>query len=110
MLSGARPKNACRAAQILRMAAYTLVNSKSALGGYLRRLRARMGAKKAITATAHKLARIVYRMLKYGKSYTDVGMEYYERKYRERVLKNLTNRAAEMGFTLVPKRAEPPPA
>lgn len=110
LLSGRRPKNACRAAQILRMAAYTLMNSKSALGAFLRRLRARMGAKKAITATAHKLARIVYRMLKYGKSYTDVGMEYYERKYRERVLRNLTNRAEELGFTLVPKTAEPPPA
>jgi hypothetical protein len=69
-----------------------------------------MGAKKAITATAHKLARIVYRMLKYGKAYTDVGMEYYERKYRERVLTNLANRAAELGFALVPKTAEQPPA
>jgi transposase len=107
-LSGARPKNACRAARILRMAAYSLMNSKSALGAYLRRLKARIGSPKAITATAHKLACIVYRMLKYGKSYTDVGMEYYERKYRERVLKNLAHRAAEMGYMLVPQPAPSP--
>lgn len=102
-LSGARPKNASRAARILRMAAYTLMRSKSALGAYLRRMKARKGAPKAITATAHKLARIVYRMLKYGKSYTDIGMERYEQKYRDRVLKNLANRAAEMGYVLVPQ-------
>lgn len=102
-LSGARPKNACRAAQILRMAAYTLLKSKSALGAYLRRLKARMGTPKAVTATAHKLARIVYRMLKYGKAYTDAGLEYYEQKYRERVLNNLCRRAADFGYALVPQ-------
>ncbi len=100
-LSGARPKNACRAAQILRMAAYPLMRSKSALGAFLRRLKGRIGAPKAITATAHKLARIVYRMLKYGKAYTDVGVEYYERKYRDRVLNNLRRRAGELGFELL---------
>jgi len=57
---------------------------------------------KAITATAHKLARIYYRMLKYGKSYVDVGMEYYEQRYRERVLTGLKRRASEMGFKLLP--------
>jgi hypothetical protein len=57
---------------------------------------------KAITATAHKLARIVYRMLKYGKPYVDMGVEYYERRYRERVLTGLKRRALEMGFTLLP--------
>jgi transposase len=106
-LSGARPKNACRAAQILRMAASVLSRSYCALGAYLRRLKGRIGAPKAITATAHKLARIVYRMLKYGKSYTDVGMDYYERKYRERVLKNLQRRAAELGYQLVEQPAAP---
>jgi transposase len=107
-LSGARPKNACRVAKILRMAAYALKDSKTALGAYYRRLKARLGSPKAITATAHKLACIVYRMLKYGKPYTDVGMEYYERKYRERVLKNLTRRAADLGFVLVPQPAPSP--
>jgi transposase len=107
-LSGARPKNASRGAQILRMAAYTLLKSKSALGAYLRRLKTRMGTPKAVTATAHKLARIVYRMLKYGKPYTDAGMEYYEQKYRERVLTNLCRRAADFGYALVPEIDVPP--
>jgi transposase len=101
-LSGRRPKRAIRAANILRLAAYALVNSKSALGAFFRRLRARLGTPKALTATAHKLARIVYRMLKYGKPYVDSGMEYYEQRYRERVLAGLKRRAQEMGFTLLP--------
>ncbi len=101
-LSGRRPKRAVRAAKILRLAAYSLVKSKSALGAFLRRLRSRLGMPKAITATAHKLARIVYRMLKYGKSYVDVGAEYYEQRYRERVLAGLKRRASEMGFALLP--------
>ena len=98
-LSGRRPKKAVRAANILRLAAYGLVNAKCALGAFLRRLRARLGMPKAITATAHKLARIVYRMLKYGKAYTDVGVQYYERRYRERVLKGLQRRAAQKPAT-----------
>ncbi|MBI1917725.1 MAG: IS110 family transposase [Planctomycetes bacterium] len=100
-LSGARPKNACRAARIFRLAAYALSRAKCALGAFFRRLKARLGSPKAITATAHKLARILYRMLKYGKPYVDQGMEYYEQKYRQRVLKNLKRRAAELGFELV---------
>jgi transposase len=101
-LSGQRSKKAVRAANILRLAAYSLVNAKCALGAFLRRLRSRLGMPKAITATAHKLARIFYRMLKYGKSYVDVGMEYYEQRYRERVLTGLKRRASEMGFKLLP--------
>ena len=100
-LSGRRPKKAVRAANILRLAAYPLLHAQCALGAFARRMRAKLGAPKAITATAHKLARIVYRMLKYGKAYTDVGVEYYERRYRERLLKSLQRRAAEMGFELL---------
>jgi transposase len=100
-LSGRRPKKAVRAANILRLAAYPLMHAQCALGAFARRMRAKLGAPKAITATAHKLARIVYRMLKYGKAYTDVGVEYYERRYRERLLKSLQRRAAEMGFELL---------
>jgi transposase len=100
-LSGRRPKKAVRAANILRLAAYPLMHAKCALGAFARRLRAKLGAPKAITATAHKLARTVYRMLKHGKAYTDVGVEYYERRYRERLLKSLQRRAAEMGFELL---------
>ena len=58
-----------------------------------------MGSPKAITATAHTLAKIVYNMLKHGKPYVDVGVEYYERQYRERVRNNLQRRAAQFGLT-----------
>jgi transposase len=67
-----------RAATALRLAATTLLRSQSYLGGQYRRLRARLGAPKAITAMAHKLARLVYRMLKWGHEYVDKGLQYYE--------------------------------
>ena len=101
VLSGKTKQVANRAATALRMAAFTLFNSKSALGAYLRRQRARMGAPKAITATAHKLARLIYAMLKHGTAYVDAGQEYYEERYRSRVLHNLKRKASEMGFKLV---------
>jgi len=90
-----------KAAAALRMAAFTLYNSKSALGAYLRRQRSRLGAPKAITATAHKLARLVYAMLAHGTAYVDVGQEYYEERYRSRVVQNLKRKAQELGFELV---------
>jgi hypothetical protein len=65
-------------------------------------MKARLGMPKAITATAHKLAKIVYNMLKYGKAYVDRGVQYYEEQYRARVLKGLKRRAAELGLELVP--------
>jgi hypothetical protein len=107
-LSGRRPKKAVRAANILRLAAYGLMKAKCALGAYYRRMCAKLGAPKALTATAHKLARLVYQMLKYGKEYVDVGVQYYERRYRERVLKALNRRAVEMGFELVAMPADQP--
>ena len=93
------------AATAFRMAAYTLANSKSALGAYYRRMRSKQGAPKAITATAHKLARLVYSMFKHGSQYVDEGQDYYERKYKDRVMKNLKQKAMEMGFALVPAEA-----
>ena len=101
VLSGKSKKVANRAAAALRMAAFALTNSKSALGAYLRRLRSRLGAPKAITATAHKLARLVYSMLKNGADYVDVGQKYYEERYRGRVIQNLKRKAQELGFKLV---------
>ena len=74
----------------------------SALGTFYRRMRSRHGSPKAITATAHKLARLIYSMLKNGKEYTDLGQDYYEKQYKNRVLKNLKRRASQMGFELVP--------
>lgn len=90
-----------RAAQALRMAASSLYRSKTALGAFFRRMRSRLGAPKAITATAHKLARILYRMIQNGENYREVGENYYEMQYQERVLANLTKRAKELGYNIV---------
>lgn len=90
-----------RASLALRLAAQSLHNSKSALGAFYRRMRARLGAPKAITATAHKLARLVYRMLKYGMDYVDIGQQYYEKQYQKRVIENLTKRARQMGYKII---------
>ena len=90
-----------RAATALRVAAQGLVNSHSALGAYYRRMRARLGAPKAITATAHKLARLVYSMLRYGADYVDAGQQAYEKQYRDRVLTNLQRKARAFGYRLV---------
>lgn len=91
-----------RASTALRIAAASLKHSNSALGAYYRRIRARSGAPAAVTATAHKLARIIYAMLKERKPYHDSGADYYEKQYRERVLRNLNRQAARLGFCLQP--------
>ena len=106
ILTGKTKPSANRAAAAFRMAAYGLFNSKSALGAYYRRQRARLGSPKAITATAHKLARIFYSMLKNGTEYIDQGQDYYEKQYRDRVTKNLKKRAASLGFDLVPHKED----
>lgn len=106
VLSSATKRIANRAAVALRMAAFSLIRSKSALGAYIRRQRARLGASKAITATAHKLARLVYSMLKNGTAYVDVGQQYYEERYRSRVVQNLKRKAQELGFELVAAREQ----
>jgi transposase len=90
-----------RAATALRIAAQSLHHSQSALGAFYRRMNARLGVQKAVTATAHKLARLVYRMLKYGQSYVDQGQAYYEQQYQERLLYQLKKKAKQMGFELV---------
>jgi transposase len=102
VLTNHAPRAQNRAAQALRIAAQTLARNKSALGGFYRRMRAKHGAAQAVVATAHKLARIVYHMLKYRQDYQDLGADYYEQQYRERVVRNLTRRAADLGFRLEP--------
>jgi len=97
-----------RVADALRMAATTLQNSKTALGAFYRRMRARLGAASAITATAHKLARLIYRLLKHGELYVRQGLEEYEHKYRQRLLYNLKKTAASFGFELAQKQHLPP--
>ena len=100
-LSGRTTPSANRAAAALRLAARSLYQSKSALGAFFRRLKARLGTPKAITASAHKLARLIYRMLRFGTEYVDQGQDYYEQRYRARVVSTLTRRAAALGYTLV---------
>ena len=78
VISSKTKPSANRAAAALRLAANALHRSDSALGAFLRRKKAHLGAPKAITATAHKLARLIYTMLRYGQEYVDAGAEYYE--------------------------------
>ncbi|HXY49103.1 MAG TPA: IS110 family transposase [Terriglobales bacterium] len=98
-----------RAATALRMAATSLWRSKTYLGAKFRRLRSRLGAPKAITAMAHTLARLVYRMLRYGEHYVDRGMKYYEEKYRQNEIRNMHKRAKDLGLllTLAPDPSSP---
>jgi transposase len=87
-----------RAATALRQAANTLMRSRSYLGAQYRRLRTKLGAPKAITAMAHRLARLVYRMLKYGQNYVDKGTEHYEERFRQQQIQLLRKRAAKLGL------------
>ena len=98
LLSGRTRRCANRAAQALRMAAAALRSSQSALGAYFRRICARMDKPKAITAAAHKLARLVYTMLTKGQEYVDQGQDYFEERYRQRVIYQLSQRASKLGL------------
>jgi transposase len=91
-----------RAATALRLAAQSLHRSKSYLGAKYRRLRSRLDGPVAITAMAHLLARLIYRLLRYGTQYHDKGVEHYERKYRETQTKWLKKQAALLNMQLVP--------
>lgn len=94
-----------RANTAFRIAAQSAGRSQSALGGFYRRMRAKHGSAKATTATAHKIARIVYHLLKYRDQYIDPGQDYYQQQYQERVIKNLQRKAKELGMELVPTAA-----
>ena len=102
VISSKTKPSANRAAAALRLAANALHRSGSALGAFLRRKKAHLGAPKAITATAHKLARLIYSMLRFGQDYVDAGAEYYERQYQQRALRAAKRRAAQLGYQLVP--------
>ena len=102
VMSSKTKPSASRTAAALRLAANALHRSDSALGAFLRRKKAQMGAPKAITATAHKLARLIYTMLRYGQEYVDAGAEYYESQYQQRALRAAKRRAAQLGYQLVP--------
>lgn len=85
----------------LKQAAQSLHRSQSYLGAYFRKMKALHGPAKAITAVAHKIARIIYKMLKEQKEYTDLGADYFIQKHKERALKNLSMRANALGFYLI---------
>ena len=102
VISSQTKSSANRAAKALRLAANALHRSDSALGAFLRRKEAHLGAPKAITATAHKLALIVYSMLRHGQGYVDAGAEYYERQYHQRAVRAAKRRVAQLGYDLVP--------
>jgi transposase len=103
-----RGKN--RAAHALRLAAWGLMRSKSYLGAYLRRQRSRLGAPKAITALAHKLARIIYHLVRYGMAYVRQTEAAYAEQVRERLEKQLRRRARELGYELHKVEAPAAPA
>jgi transposase len=85
----------------LRLAASCLQRSQSALGAFFRRVNARLGTPKAITATAPKLARLIYTLLKHGTVSVRQSLADYEQHYRDRMVQNLTRRAKALGYALV---------
>jgi transposase len=101
LLSARTQPSANRAAAILRMAAMSLGRTQTALGAFYRRLAARIGKPQAITATARKLAIVVYRALKGELLYRDPGAATYDLHQRSRTLRRLRQRAATLGFELV---------
>ena len=111
-ISGGKPlkkrRNAVGANRIacaLRMAATSLRHSKTALGAYFRRMARRKGSAVAVLATARKLAQLVYRMLRFGHDYVDVGEQAYEHQFQLRTLAALTEKAINLGYRLVPNVA-----
>jgi len=101
VLNRKTPKVVNRAKVAFRQAASSLIRSQSYLGAQYRRLRTRLGAPKAITAMARKLACLFYRLLKQGQQYVDKGTEYYEQRYREQQVRFVIRRAKQLGIEVV---------
>jgi transposase len=101
VLSSKTKTSANRAAYALRLAANAIHKSQTALGAFFRRMRSRLGAPEAITAAAHKIAVILYNMIKDRKAFHEFGEGEYERRHKERIVKNLRRKAVELGYTLV---------
>ena len=111
VLSSRTRRSANRATSLLRLAAVSVGKTSTALGAFFRRLAARIGKAKAVTATARKLAVLFYNTLRHGAAYVDPGANYYEERYRQRTITNLRRRADALGFALVEATApEPEPA
>ena len=103
VMSSHSRKSNNRVVSHLRLAATTVGRSDTALGAFYRRLSSRIGKAKAVTATARKIAVLFYNAMKYGTKYSDPGAEYYEQRYKERVMKNLKRQAERMGMVLSAK-------
>lgn len=101
LLSSKTRRSSNRATALLRIAAVNIGKTQTALGAFYRRLAARTGKAKAVTATARKLAILFYNALRFGMTYVDPGVSAYEERYRQRVIHNLHRRAKSLGFTLV---------
>jgi len=99
-----------RASRALRLAALSLRRSSCALGAFFRRIQARSGMPKAITATAHKLARLYYQLISTQQEYRDTGVDYYEQKYRNNLIKFLKRKAESLGCQVVDNQAVTAPA
>jgi len=102
VLSAKTRRTKSRTSAMLRLAAVNVGKTDSALGAFYRRLAARVGKAKAVTATARKLAILFYNTLRYGADYSDPGASYYEEQHRARVLHNMQRRAKQLGYTLEP--------
>jgi transposase len=100
VLSAHTRKTSNRVTVTLRLAAVTVGKSHTALGAFYRRLAARIGNAKAVTATARKIAVLFYNAMRFGMDYRDPDADYYEQQYRDRVIKQLHRRAVQFGFTL----------
>jgi hypothetical protein len=100
VLSSRTRRSGSRAAALLRLAAVAVGRTDTALGAFYRRLSARVGKAKAVTATARKIAVLFYNTLRHGMEYSDPGASHYEERYRGRVLGNLTRRAKSLGYVL----------
>ena len=91
------------AATAFRLAACSAGKTQTAIGAFMRRIKSKAGAPKAITATARKIACLFYRLLKYGEDYVEYGIECYEKKYKENLLGKLEKMAKRLGYDLVEK-------
>jgi len=107
VLSSRTRRSGSRAAALLRLAAVTVGRTDTALGAFYRRLSARIGKAKAVTATARKIAVLFYNAVRHGMEYVDPGASFYETRYRARVLNNLHRRAKAFGFVLQPMEPTP---
>jgi transposase len=105
VLSARTKRSGSRAAALLRLAAVTVGRTDTALGAFYRRLSARIGKAKAVTATARKIAVLFYNAVRHGMEYADPGASFYETRYRKRVVDNLHRRAKTFGFVLQPVEA-----